>query len=101
MDIQDFSIKPFPNSDIAESEEMIGQELFLYDCNSECVYTLNSGASMIWLLCDGTREVESIAEEISITSKLSETEILAYVQETVERLQSLGLFEPCGPKQED
>ena len=90
---QRIETKPVPKSSIVESEELMGQELFLYDDGSEIVYTLNSGAAMIWLLCDGTRDVESIAREIALTGKPPEEEILAHVQETVEQFQLLGLIE--------
>ena len=90
---QRIETKPLPKSSIVESEELMGQELFLYDDGSEIVYTLNSGAAMIWLLCDGTRDVESIAREIPLTGKPPEEEILAHVQETIEQFQLLGLIE--------
>ena len=57
---QSIKTKPLPKSSIVESEELMGQELFLYDDETETVYTLNSGAALIWLLCDGTRDVASI-----------------------------------------
>ena len=83
-----------PKINIVESEELIGHELFLYDDCSETVYTLNGGATMIWLLCDGNRDIQSIAGEIAMTDTLSETEVLDQVWETVEEFESLGLIEP-------
>ena len=88
---QHIETKPLPKSSIVESEELMGQALFLYDDDSEIVYTLNSGAAMIWLLCDGSRDVRSIAKEIAVTDTLSEKEVLHHVQETVEQFQSFGL----------
>jgi hypothetical protein len=85
------AIKPFPKSGVRE--ELIGQELFLYDQdNNQAVHCLNSGAALIWLLCDGTRGVESIAEEIVTASSLPKQEILADVQKTVDQFQTLGLL---------
>ena len=77
-------------------EISIDQDIFLIDSeDSTCaIHTLNSGAAIIWLLCDRTRDVESIAREIAATYSLAEEEVLAQVQETVEQLQSLGLTEP-------
>jgi len=85
--------KPLQKSDVAE--ELVDQEIFLYDPSgdSDTVHCLNSGAAVIWLLCDGTRDVESMAREIAVTYSLPEAQVLAEVQETVAQFQALGLLE--------
>ena len=88
------STKPLPKDSV--NEELIDQELFLFDAeDSSCtIHMLNGGAALIWFLCDGTQNVESITREIAATYSLAEEEVLAQVQETVAQLQSLGLMEP-------
>jgi len=85
-------IKPKARSEVIE--EWIGQEIFLYDQNNgQEVHCLNSGAALIWLLCDGTRNVEAIALDITQAFHLPDGQVLGEVQETVARLDALGLVE--------
>ena len=87
------SMIPAPRSSIVESEELLGEELFLYDQASGAVHTLSSGAAMIWMLCDGARDLASITEEIRSASQISTELILPQVQEAVAQFQTLGLLE--------
>ena len=86
-------LKPCPERDIEESEELLGQELFLYEPADGVVHCLNNGAAIIWFLCDGTRDVESIAGEIASTYDLPEQDVLIHVGEAVGQFQSLGLLD--------
>ena len=84
--------KPSTRTDVAE--EWIGKEVFIYDHkNGDEVYVLNSGAALIWLLCDGSRDVESIAGELSEAFERPKGEVLGEVQETVEQFKTLNLVE--------
>jgi hypothetical protein len=77
------------------AEELISGELFLYDrANNGAVHCLNSGAAMIWFLCDGTHNIAAIASEIAEIAKLPEHQILVEVQETVAQFKALALLEP-------
>ena len=87
------TIKPVSKKSIVESEELLGQELFLYDVSNGAVHALNNGAAMVWLLCDGTLDLVDIAREIICTCDLTQQEVLAQVQETVGQFQALGLLE--------
>lgn len=87
------TLKPSPKSGIVESEELLGNELFLYDESNGAVHTLTSGAAMIWLLCDGHRDLESISQEIGLVSNLPAEQVLPQVVETVSEFRSLGLLE--------
>lgn len=87
----DTSIKPAPKEGIAE--EMVGQELFLYDDhNGQSVHCLNSGAALIWFLCDGTRTLAHITRELATAYGLPEQQVWLEVQETVAQFQKLGLL---------
>ena len=58
------SFVPRPKRGLVDSEEVVGQQLFLYDESTEAVHTFNSGAGLVWLMCDGERDVESISTSL-------------------------------------
>ena len=84
---------PLPKLALAESEEIIGDHLFLYEGEDNLVYQLNDGAAVVWLLCDGEKNVESIAREIGETYALPPQSALVAVGEAVAQFQSLGLLQ--------
>ncbi len=90
---QGFAVTPHPRSDVVDSEEMLGEHLFLYDERTGDIQTLNGGAAVVWLLCDGIRDLPSIANEIASYFELPEQEVLYQVQEAVGQFQELGLLE--------
>ena len=94
METQNLPVTPCPRADLLDSEEVIGQQLFLYDEDTEDVHTLSSGAALIWLLCDGERDTKTIVGEIASYFELPEPDALAHVQEAVAQFQELGLLEP-------
>ena len=84
--------KPRTRTEVAE--EWIGQEIFIYNtANGDEVHCLNSGAALIWLLCDGTRDVEAMASEIADAFELPSEQVLTEVQETVDHFETLQLLE--------
>lgn len=74
------------------SEELIDQDLFLYDEGTGTVHQLNSGAAMVWLLCDGTRDVDEIVGEIATSSSVDTNQVMPDVQEALEQFADLGLL---------
>ncbi len=92
VEFQPARIKPLSRSNIVTSEEMLGEELFLYDETNGSVHTLNSGAAMVWLLCDGSQDLEEMSAEIASVSGLSQEDALAKVQKTVGQFRDLGLL---------
>jgi hypothetical protein len=83
--------KPRARTDLAE--EWVGQEVFLYDPgNGSEVHCLNSGAALIWLLCDGTRNVKRIARELSQAFQLPEPQVAAEVSQAVNHFEELNLM---------
>ena len=91
--LQNLPMAPGPKRDLVDSEEVVGQQLFLYDESTEDVHTLSSGAALVWLLCDGERDMESIVREIASYFELPEQDALAFVQEAVSLFQEQGLLE--------
>ena len=91
--IQSLVTNPRPRGHIVESEELIGRQLFLHDEDAGQVHCLNGGAAIIWLLCDGRRDVKGIASDIASTYGLPEGNVLTEVQETLTQFRSLNLLE--------
>jgi hypothetical protein len=90
--LQGKNSKPQPKPGI--SEEWVGEEVFLCDFEEEgSVLCLNSGAALIWLLCDGTRELKDIAGEIATSFYLSEEQVLSEVRDTVAQLMTVGFLD--------
>ncbi|MBE7553233.1 MAG: PqqD family protein [Anaerolineales bacterium] len=81
-----------PQTKIDITEELVGQELFLFDQKSETVFCLNSGAALIWFLCDGTREIDDIVSEIVLLSPVPEPQIRVEVHEAITQFQTLNLL---------
>ena len=76
-----------------DSEELVGEQLFLYDESLEAVHQLNGGAAIVWLMCDGDQDIGAIAGEIAGAYDLPKQQVLTQVQEAVVQFQSLGLLQ--------
>jgi hypothetical protein len=75
------------------TQELVGQELFIYGGpRPDAVHCLNSGAAIIWYLCDGTRDVDEVVNELAAQYGLLPAEAERDVRETVARLQALHLL---------
>ena len=86
------SSKPKARTDMAE--EWLGQEVFVFDpSNGDEVLRLNSGAALIWLMCDGSRDIKTIAGELAQEFELSETEMRGDVEQAVVQFEALELVE--------
>jgi hypothetical protein len=77
-------VKEFP---LGEAEVMLFAE------GRQVVHTLNVSAWAIWGLCDGSRSVSAIANELAADLRRAPEELLPDVLETVARLGSLGLLD--------
>ena len=85
-------MKPLAKDDI--EAVLVNQELFLYDYdNGNAMHCLNSGAALIWFLCDGTRNAENMAEQIAATYNLPTQQVLIEVHETLAQFQARGLLQ--------
>lgn len=89
---QGSATKPCTREDI--EAVLMNRELFLYDYdNDSAMHCLNSGAAVVWFLCDGTRDTETIAAHIAATYSLPVQQVLTEVRETLAHFQALGLLE--------
>jgi Coenzyme PQQ synthesis protein D (PqqD) len=75
---------------IARSEDLLveelGDELLVYDRDSDEAHSLDASAAAIWRACDGTNTVPGMAADLVLED--------AVVQSTVEQLGELGLLLP-------
>ena len=74
-------------------EHRLDEELLVYVPRSEKAFTLNRSAVAIWELCDGTRTVEEITEELGQCLGRPGTALLTDVIQGITRLHELGLLE--------
>jgi tetratricopeptide (TPR) repeat protein len=81
---------PVPKAGLIEKE--VGDELFLLDEQEAVTHRLNAREFNIWQLCNGTRDINNIAQEISGTCRLPAQEILDRVCEVVSQFQESGLL---------
>lgn len=63
----------------------------VYDPDTDKVHLLNESAKAIWELCDGNTTTSEMAAAISEITGLDLERAMADVEETIDRLGSLGL----------
>ncbi len=90
MSMQDLPQRPRPRK---RTERMIGDDLFILDDEKGVVYHLNSGAALIWFLCDGQHDLGGMASEIAGAFSLLPEKVLVEVRQAVAEFQTLGLLE--------
>jgi hypothetical protein len=67
-------------------------ELTLYDPKRNEVHSLNSTASDIWRLLDGSHSFDDVVELFGIQHSMDQDAVRPYVAQTVSRLVELGLI---------
>jgi hypothetical protein len=68
-------------------------EMLLMSEGRQVVHTLNASAWAVWDLCDGTRTVARIAEEIGALLDRPAEELQGDIARTVQQLGSLALLD--------
>jgi hypothetical protein len=74
-------------------ETEVDGDISIYDPRTEQVTVLNSTASDVWRLADGTHGVDEITGLLATAYGVQPDKIRADVRETVDLLSELGLFE--------
>jgi hypothetical protein len=72
---------------------MVDDDDCLYDPMTERVTILNRTASDIWLMIDGTRDLDQIAQGLASTYGVTVEQIMDDVNETIDRLIAAKLVE--------
>jgi len=80
-----------PTSHVMETE--VDGDISLYDPTTESVTVLNSTASDVWLLCDGSHTAEEITNLLASSYKVSRDSIVDDVARTIEKLTESGLIQ--------
>ncbi len=77
----------------------VGDELMVMDARSDCVHVLNQTMVAVWMLCDGGRSSEQVAQALSEVVDCSEVEdLLATTRDALRSLAALELVEPFDPR---
>jgi len=78
-------------SHILETE--IGEDISLYDPQTEQVTVLNGTASDVWRLADGSYTLQEITQLLASSYQVSPDSIAADVEKAVDELSEAGLIE--------
>jgi len=73
----------------------LGDEYLFYDSAHERVHVLNATAREIYLLCDGRASVLDIVRRFGARFEIDDARARRDVEETIDRLHSLGLVDPA------
>ena len=82
----------FPLKTSVVAREIDG-ELLLHDQRSGNVHRLNSAAAVVWHLCDGSRDAETIASDLGATFGILSADVTRDVNEILTRFTDSGLIE--------
>lgn len=81
-----------PRPSTTASTEEFGEELVVYCERTQRMHCLDRQASIIWALCDGRRDLGSIATETTQVLGIDSEALREDVKKTVERFRALGLL---------
>ena len=70
----------------------LGDEYLFYDATGEQVHVLNATARKVYLMCDGSHTVEEMVRAFVAEYEIDEPTARADIDETVRRLEQLGLI---------
>ena len=74
-------------------ERAVGPDKLLYDTANKTVHVLNGSADFLWQRCDGSRNLEEIAEEAASTFGESLAVVSADLHQCLQSFESLALIE--------
>ncbi|MGH2787243.1 MAG: PqqD family protein [Actinomycetota bacterium] len=69
-----------------------GDEVIVYDPTSEAFHQLNSGALLVWSMCDGATKPNQMVNEISDLSGLAPAEVGADVERILSEFDGKNLL---------
>jgi hypothetical protein len=72
--------------------EAFDDELVVYCERSQRLHCLDRRASLIWALCDGTRDVDGIVREAASAAGVDPSMVSADVESTIREFHELGLL---------
>jgi hypothetical protein len=90
---RDAALVPQPGRDVTLYRA--AEEIVLYSTRRELAIALNLSASAVWELCDGTRTLDEIANELATLVGGDVRALRADVERVVLELQALELLVPA------
>jgi predicted transcriptional regulator len=84
------AVKPYRRTGVLSTE--LVDELVIYDPITYKVASLNGSARAIWQLCDGTRTVDQICEELGQRYSISPGTVRKEIAANVAFLLQLGML---------
>lgn len=84
-----FNIKPLSRNNDLVVQELNGETL-IYDLNTNKAFCLNQTSALIWQICDGTKSIAEICQEIS--RKLKTTVKEDFIWLALDSLKKEGLI---------
>jgi hypothetical protein len=87
---------PFARRDI--TEQVIGEEVMLYDSIAEKIHVLNHSAYAVWTLCDGAHSPDDIHSVLAEKYPDAGFELIADVHAIIERFRDQGLLAEINDK---
>jgi len=72
--------------------ERMGEDAVLYDRRSGRAHVINGAAARLWDLCEGSPELEELAQAFGAVHALPAAAVLDDVAATVAEFRSLGLL---------
>lgn len=71
--------------------QIVENEIFIYELNTNKVWCLNETCSFVWKMCDGTNDVREITKAISTEFKVNTDESIVWL--TLDSFNKAGLLE--------
>jgi hypothetical protein len=87
--------KPRQAAGVVTSEVL--DELVAYAPSSSQAFSMNASARAIWELCDGTRSIEDLCQELAEAAGARPEDLRADVQSAVDHMGELGLLTNAEP----
>ena len=72
----------------------LGEESLLYDPDTDTAHAINAPAMAIWYLCDGSRSIQEISEELGEWVDRDGPDLIDDVHQGLVEFQKLGLILP-------
>jgi hypothetical protein len=76
----------------------LGDEYLFYDSGDETVHVLNGSAREIYMLCDGTRSEQDVAQAFSTLHEVDRDRAERDALETIRQMCDLGLLVDDEPR---
>lgn len=81
-----------PRPEPTATTSVFGDEVVVYCERTERMHCFDRSASLVWALCDGSRDVEMIVDEAATLVGLSPDEVRAEIELALMQFRELGII---------